>query len=470
MERLIDYRPQSHQRKFHNDISRTRVIKGGRRSGKTECCIQELIKHAVTTTGGTSWYVAPTYRDANEVGWAKFMAHRDVLQPAIEQINKSEMKVTWRNGHTTYFKGAENEKSLRGRGLTFVILDECAFMKQDIYYQLIRPALMDTRGHCVLITTPNGRNWFYDMFQSSEARYSWTTYDNEIIDDDEIELAKATMSTNDFNQEIMAEFVTQAGMVYHDFSDDNITNKTVPLISIIDIGIGIDFGFANATAIVFMAYNSSTEQVYQFDEIYKERTPIETLSKDIEDKLIRYNIRKDSVKLYTDPAGNAAELSSGISPVDYLRKKGFRVYNKGTEIAPGLALVRRFVKSADDRRSLFIHTRCTETIRSMLGYTYAPNKANDKVIKEEPLKDGIHDHACDAVRYYFVNRFDHGKYVAFKPHTHSYKPQQRATTIMKRCIKCRTTFLSHTPKNKPPYLCPGCTTTDAFVKGDNIDG
>jgi phage terminase large subunit len=394
----LDYGPFNHQVEFHSSSSRFRIITGGRRSGKSECTIQELIRHAISTPNGLSWYLAPTYNDAYEIGFAKFMEHIETLRPAIRLINHTKLRITWTNGHLTYFKGAENHKSLRGRGITFVALDEIAFMHPDVWYQIIRPALMDTGGSAVMLTTPNGRNWYYDLWDNSKRdpnfqRWHWNTSTNPLIPEEEIESARATMSASDFNQEIMAQFVTKAGMVYPDFNDKSIIDKLIELKNL-EIGLGVDFGYANPTAIAFMAYNPSTEQVFQFDEIYKERTPIESLAAEIEDKLRMYGIRKNDVKVYTDPAGNAEELSSGISPVDFLRKKGFRVYNKGTEIAPGLALVRKFIRSADGRRSFFINEVCKESIRSMNGYTYEANKQNDKIIKEEPLKDGLHDHAC----------------------------------------------------------------------------
>jgi PBSX family phage terminase large subunit len=466
---LINYSPFDHQASFHSSPKRFRIITGGRRSGKSEATIQELIRHAINTPSGLSWYIAPTYNDAYEIGFAKFMEHIETLRLGIRLINHTKLRITWTNGHTTYFKGAENHKSLRGRGLTFVALDEIAFMNPDVWYQIIRPALMDTGGTAIMLTTPNGRNWYYDLWENAKRdpnfeRWHWTTDINPLISSEEIESARTTMSANDFNQEIRAMFITKAGMVYSDFNHKSEIDKDIDL-SMLDIGLGIDFGYANPTAIAFMAYNQSTEQVIQFDEIYKERTPIESIAKDIEDKLRFYGIKKSDVKLYTDPAGNAEELSSGISPVDYLRKCGFKVYNKGTEIAPGIALVRKFIRSADGRRSFYIHSRCKESIRSMTGYTYEANKQNDKIVKEEPLKDGINDHACDAIRYYFVNKFDHAKYVAFKPDIKEYIDRKEAlkkTANIKRCVNCRRTFVSKTPKKEPPFLCPECLGEEQY--------
>ena len=37
-------------------------------------------------------------------------------------------------------------------------------------------------------------------------------------------------------------------------------------------------------------------------------------------------------------------------------------------------------------------------------YRY-PDSSDGKPIKEEPLKDGVHDHGNDAFRYFIINRF-----------------------------------------------------------------
>jgi hypothetical protein len=65
----------------------------------------------------------------------------------------------------------------------------------------------------MFIGTPKGRNWFYDLFQLGEdgADKDWkswhfTTKDNPLIDPDEIESAKKTLSSFAFKQEYMASF------------------------------------------------------------------------------------------------------------------------------------------------------------------------------------------------------------------------------------------------------------------------
>lgn len=462
----LDYCPFPYQLEAHTSGKRFSLVLGGRRVGKSDYAIHEIITHAINTPHGLSWYVAPTYADAKEIGWEKFLEHYDKLEPAIRQIHRTKLIIYWTNGHKTFFKGAENDRSLRGRGLTKLVLDECDFIKERVWFQILRPALSDRHGSAILITTPNGRNWVYRLWayannpMGSPYWYTalWPTSYNPLISDEEIEQAKDQLSELDFRQEYLAEFITKAGMVYDDFSDDNIIQGYRLQPNIEDYYLGIDFGFANPSAVLFIAVRRDNGQVIQFDEIYQARTGIEQLSNMIKDKCRMYGININ--RCYTDPAGNAEELSSGISPVDYLRREGFTVENKGSEISPGLALVRSYIKNMRGIRKFSITDNCVETIRSLYGYTYAPmSKERDALIKEEPLKDGLHDHACDALRYFFVNRFDHAKYVASTLDEHPYTKQKRDTNL-KRCMRCRKVFISSTPKTMPPFMCDKCLQKD----------
>ena len=45
---------------------------------------------------------------------------------------------------------------LRGAGLDFVVLDECAFMKPQTWAEVLRPALTEKKGSALFISTPKG--------------------------------------------------------------------------------------------------------------------------------------------------------------------------------------------------------------------------------------------------------------------------------------------------------------------------
>ncbi len=463
----LDYAPYDYQARIHASPHRFNLIVGGRRVGKSKMALMELVKHCLTVPKAMAWWVAPTITMAREVGWEEFKDYKEDLAPAIDSVHETLLRVKFKNGSQIYFKGADNERSLRGRGLTYLVIDEAAFVEPEIWTRALRPALSDRRGQVLLISTPNGRNWFYQQaafaHDSETWGYEhWPTWMNPLIDDAELREASQTVSEMDFRQEYMAEFITKEGLVYDNFSDDNIIAQGLPSIHDFEIYLGIDFGYANPSAICFMAVDRTVGRVIQFDEIYVARKTIDQLQDQILDVLLRNNLTPASVKaIFTDPAGNATELSSGISPVDYLRKSDFAwpVYNKGSEIAPGIALVRSYIKSKDGNLRYLITNNCVQTIRSLTGYTYAKVTKNTETIKEEAFKDGIHDHMCDAIRYFFVNQFDNSSWISRTPEMYSYGVDlhSRSRPIQKRCQGCHKQFFSKTAKNEPPYFCRECS-------------
>ena len=461
----LDYCPYEYQELIHFSDKRFNLIVGGRRVGKSKLACMELIKHCLETPYATAWWVAPTFSMAREIGWNEFKEYEEALAPAIATVHETLLRVRFTNGSVLYFKSADNERSLRGRGLTYLVMDEAAFIDPEMWSRALFPALTDRKGKALLISTPNGRNWFYEMTMVADSRedwgvYHWPTHMNPLITEEDLRLSAQTVSEMDFRQEFLAEFVTKAGMVYDDFGPDNIVDPGLPSAHDWDIYLGMDFGYANPTAVCFMAVSEEYQRVVMFDELYVVRKSIQEIEHLIVLKLMEYGLEPhDVTEVYTDPAGNAEELSSGLSPVDFLRMGDYRwrVKNKGTEIFPGLALVRSFIKDATGDRSFFITSNCKEAIRSMFGYTYEKRSAKNETVKEEASKDGIHDHMCDAIRYFFVNRFDQHKWLAETPEQYVYGVDTSRTRLtMKRCSDCHRQFPSKTPKHQPPFKCKEC--------------
>ena len=462
----LNYYPFKHQKDLHSDRHRFKIIKGGRRVGKSKSALQECIRRALSRSNQLIWWVSPTYTEARETGLEGFKEFYEQLSPAIFSMNESMLRIIFVNGSRIYFKGADRKDSLRGRGLDFLVLDEVAFVPRDIWKKILRPALSDKRGGAMLVSSPNGRNWFFDLFNTVDkdkywSSFSWPTMLNPLISEEDIEQAKRELSDIDFRQEYLAEFVTKSGQVYSDFDDNNIIDDFEVNTEKYDIFLGADFGYANPSVLLFIAVDPIERIAYVFDEIYKERYSIEQLKSLILETLVKYSIKKRFIKaIYTDPAGNAEEITSGISPVDYLRQD-FPVINKGSSIAPGLALVRSFIKNSLGERKLFVHKRCKDTIRSLYGYTYEQySKNKEHVIKEEPFKDGLNDHAADALRYFFINVFSSDKWISGNLIQTRYTQQTLKEKKMKRCFKCQRPFLSDTPKSAPPFKCAFCLKSE----------
>lgn len=131
----------------------------------------------------------------------------------IATAHENTSVLTLVNGRKIYLKGADRPDTLRGVGLAFLVVDEYADIKPNVWEQILRPALADVQGGAVFIGTPKGRNHFYEMFKYAEgdkdeqwAAFHYTSYDNPLIPESEIEAAKKSMSSFAFRQEFLASF------------------------------------------------------------------------------------------------------------------------------------------------------------------------------------------------------------------------------------------------------------------------
>ena len=199
------------QKEVFKDSTRFKVVAAGRRCGKSRLSAVTLLIEALNCPDGSAvMYIAPTLGQARTILWD--LLH-ELGRPVIKSSHVNNLEITLINGKKILVRGADNPDSLRGVSLTYVVLDECAFIKQDIWEKVIRAALSDKKGRALFISTPSGRNWFYDVYklgqeEQDEDWKSWhfTTQDNETIDPKEIEAAKRTLSSFAFKQEYLSSF------------------------------------------------------------------------------------------------------------------------------------------------------------------------------------------------------------------------------------------------------------------------
>lgn len=215
----LDFKLLNWQQEVFKDTTRFKVVAAGRRCGKSRLSAVTLLIEALNCPEGSSvMYVAPTLGQARGIIWD--LLH-DLGRPVIKSSHVNNLEITLINGRKILVRGADNPDSLRGVSLTYLVLDECAFIKQDVWEKILRAALSDKKGRALFISTPSGRNWFYDTFklgQSGEDHEwkSWhkTTADNETIDPKEIEAAKRTLSSFAFKQEYLSSFDTSGADVF----------------------------------------------------------------------------------------------------------------------------------------------------------------------------------------------------------------------------------------------------------------
>ena len=198
------------QKKVFNDEARFKVIAAGRRTGKSRLAAWLLIINALQAERGHVFYVAPTQGQARDIMWSILL---ELGHPVIAGSHINNLQIKLINGATISLKGADRPETMRGVSLKFLVMDEYADMKPEVWEQILRPALADQKGSALFIGTPMGRNHFYELFKYAELgddedfkSWHFTSYDNNLIDPTEIDRAKRSMSSYAFRQEFMASF------------------------------------------------------------------------------------------------------------------------------------------------------------------------------------------------------------------------------------------------------------------------
>lgn len=381
------------QTKIWDDPHRFLVINVGRRSGKTVVAVLKMIEFASNNPGSTVWYISPTYKQSKSIAWLMLKEYMPTI--AKPKYNEQELRCEIVNGSRIHLKGADNPDSLRGTKVDFFIFDETAFIKGWMsLWEALRPILVDTVAPAWFISTPNGLNHFYnlynkEMYDTDYKSYHYTSYDNPYIDKNEVDKAKEEMDSLSFSQEFMAEFTRPQGTVYAQWSVDNFIpleyDENLPL------HITWDFGVNDPTAIIWIQPNKSETRVIDY---------YEASNADINHFVQIVNAKPyKTAELHTgDVAGNARELTTGQSPIGMLKKSG--IYVRTSHIPN----IKEQIRTTHAKiKSLYVSDKLERFRDCLLNYRY-PQKSDSLINQSNELP--IHDeysHAMRAFEYWAWN-------------------------------------------------------------------
>jgi hypothetical protein len=228
----LDFGMHEAQLMIYNSPARFKVVAAGRRFGKSYlACITLLLEALKSEHVGPSgrkydlalkevYYVAPTFEQAKKIMWPLI---KELGRKIIVTTHENTATCTLSNGRRISLKGADRPDSLRGVGLSYVVMDEYAFMKEEVWDKILRPTLNDVEGHALFIGTPDGKNHFYDLYMRAAEKpvgfenweaFTFRSLDNPTMHSDEIASARATLSTEVFRQEYEASFTEGSGKIF----------------------------------------------------------------------------------------------------------------------------------------------------------------------------------------------------------------------------------------------------------------
>jgi len=218
------------QQEVWNERARFKVLASGRRWGKT--MLGSLACIDTAKRGGRAWWVAPSYKMA-QVGWRAI--YRLCNQIPGAEIRRGDLMVIMPGGGSAQVRSADDPQSLRGEGLTLAVMDECAFMLEETWTEVLRPALSDKLGSALFISTPKRRNWFWQLYQRGQdgterdwCSWRFPTAMNPYISPAEIAAAKQELPERIFEQEYLAEFLEGEGAVFRNIPAKRCISRCFP--------------------------------------------------------------------------------------------------------------------------------------------------------------------------------------------------------------------------------------------------
>ena len=214
------YVPHPGQQEVHECDKRFRIVIAGRKWGKTLCAILDLVKYMIENPGSLCFWVVPKYKQLLPVS-------RKIEEWIPEEIieEKYLLQQTYRyiqiNDSQCWFHSGDDPEGLRGPALDYVVLEEAAQLKAEVWRAVIRPNLLVSGGKALIISTPKGKNWLYEEYLKGisgeyEDYIAWRrpSYENPYIDKELIEADRRTLPEDIFRQEYLAEFIEASGTVF----------------------------------------------------------------------------------------------------------------------------------------------------------------------------------------------------------------------------------------------------------------
>ena len=269
----IDYKPHPKQKIIHDCKARFRALCTGRRFGKSVLASREAIFN-LFVENQRGWIVAPNYELCKKVFREIIILLNTHFPKYILKQSEANNYIKLVTGSELVGKSADNPVSLLGEGLDFLIIDEAASIKKEVWQEYLRPTLADKEGWALFISTPKGKNWFYEEFVRGKDRkikdiQSWNflTSDNPYIPREEIKQAKRTLPKRVFLQEFQGVFIEDIGGVFRGVRDciSGRLEEPDPNRSYV---MGVDLAkYQDFTVVIVM--DKVNKQVVYFDRFHK---------------------------------------------------------------------------------------------------------------------------------------------------------------------------------------------------------
>lgn len=371
-----------------------------RRGGKDLTIFNWVIKELIKETC-TCFYVLPTYSQAKKVIWDAinndgFRIIDYIPKEIIAQMNGQEMKIRFINGSLFQLIGSDNIDSLMGTNPKIVVFSEYA-LQDPAAWDYIRPILKVNGGVAIFISTPRGRNHFYDLFRTAQTTEGWysqklTIEDTKVLTPEDVKQEQAEgMSEELALQEYYCSFDRGVEGSYY----AKLLNKMTEQERICPLNYdpsrmvftSWDLGWDDSTAIIFFQLQGNNINIFDCEEHSNKTLGF------FKEILIRKGYKYGG-HLFPHDVEQIDGLSTGCTRKEILEDLQIPVTTvpKGL-IADGIETVKGLLGS----RIYIDNTKCRPLIKALENY-HKDWDDKHKVYSNKPRHDWS-SHYADALRY-----------------------------------------------------------------------
>lgn len=375
--------------------------------------VQELMELDENVPNKNVALIAPTYSQAVDI-YYPLIAWQLGMEDYADKSSKSAGTFWFPNNVQLKLWSYEASQRMRGTGQYFVVADEVTSWKgagmnlKESWESIIQPCVATrwspqnaqkwnaNSGRALIISTPSGYDYFYDMYNRQDSDDQWKSYhytykDSPFLDDEEIERVKLTLDPLKFAREYTASFEDSGTNVFYMFNRKEHIDKNLPTFEAgEDVHVAIDFNVGIMASCVFALRGN---QIHILDE-YQGHPDTESLAKTLSD-----NYKGHRIISYPDPSGKARKSSAAVGVTDFsiLQSNGIavRAHNKAPPIIDSVAAVNRKFKNANGDIDMYIHPKCVNTIKSLERTAWTENNPDTATISK---KEGV-EHWTDGLRY-----------------------------------------------------------------------
>lgn len=377
------------------EARRFNVLSIGRRAGKTAlgvhlCAAPDVLADPV------GWF-SPSYKLMLEV-WREVVR---VFQPIIARQNATERRLEFTTGGILEFWSLDNPQAGRGRKYRRIIVDEAAFVPalMDTWNFAIRPTLADLEGDAWILSTPKGRNGFWQMWQrgQDDGYPDWRSWQmpsevNPLIPPGELVEMRRQLPERVAAQELDAIFLDDAGGVFRRVMECATAAPLAgPQPGRVYVA-GVDVADAADFTVISILDATSREQVF-IDRF--NRVGYQALEDRIDAAYRRWNLQTLVIE----------DNSIGQPVIDHLRGRGLRIVPFHTSTATKMPLIQA-LQSAFEHDALRIladpvqvgELQAYESKRTAAGFSYsAPDGMHDDTVMALALAWWAVDHGGSGI-------------------------------------------------------------------------